>query len=137
MKIETYLLFNGNCEAAFEFYAKCLNGKTNVMKYAGSPAEEHTPPGWGDKVLHAQVDFGDAILLGSDAPPDRGEKPQGFSVAYQAKDAAEAETVFNKLSEGGEIRMPFGKTFWSDGFGMFVDQFGIPWMINTDMEQHG
>jgi PhnB protein len=75
---------------------------------------------------------GDAVLMASDAPPDRYEKPSGFSVSIQVKDPAEGERLFNALAENGTTHMPFGQTFWSPGFGMCIDQFGIPWMVNCE-----
>lgn len=131
MQLSPYLLFNGDCEAAFKFYEKVLGGKIGGMRtHAGSPAEQQMPAEWRDKILHAFMTVGDTILMASDAPPGHYEKPQGFSVSIQLKDLAEAERMFNALSENGAVRMPFQQTFWSPGFGMLVDQFGIPWMIN-------
>jgi len=133
MRLSPYLLFNGDCEEAFKFYAEVLGGKIDgIMKNAGSPAEEHVPAEWRDKVLHAHMTFGDSALMASDAPPGRYSKPQGFSVSIQLKDRAEGEGFFKALSEGGSVTMPFEKTFWSPGFGMCTDRFGIPWMVNTE-----
>lgn len=133
MHLNPYLLFDGQCEAAFKFYAQALHGKIeSIFKHSDAPPEMKTAPEWKDKVMHARFVVGDQVLLGSDAPPSHYSKPQGFSVSYSLKDAAEGSRVFNELSQGGEIKMPFGKTFWSPGFGMFVDRFGIPWMINCE-----
>jgi PhnB protein len=76
--------------------------------------------------------LGDAVLMGSDAPPGRYEKPQGFSVALMVKQPAEAERIFNALVENGTVTMPIQETFWSPRFGMLIDQFGIPWLINCE-----
>ena len=131
MQLNPYLLFNGQCEAAFKFYEQVLGGKIEGMTpHAGSPAEEHVPAEWRDKILHARMTVGDTVLLASDAPPGRYEPPKGFSVSIQLKDPAEGERIFNALSEKGSVQMPFQKTFWSPGFGMCVDQFDIPWMVN-------
>jgi PhnB protein len=75
---------------------------------------------------------GDAVLMASDAPPDRYEQPKGYSVSIQLNDRSEAERIFNRLAENGTIQMPFQQTFWAAGFGMCVDQFGIPWMVNCE-----
>jgi PhnB protein len=75
---------------------------------------------------------GDQVLMGSDAPPPHYEAPKGTSVSITVADPADAERLFNALSENGKINMPFQKTFWSSGFGMAVDRFGIPWMVNTE-----
>jgi PhnB protein len=133
MQLSPYLTFDGRCEAAFKFYEKTLGAKIEAMiPHAGTPAEEHVPPEWRNKVIHASLTVGDGFLLASDAPPDRYEKPKGFSVSLQIKDQAEAERIFHTLAEGGTVQMPIQQTFWASRFGMLVDQFGIPWMINCD-----
>ena len=71
-------------------------------------------------------------MLGSDAPPGRYEEPKGFSVSVQIKDPAEAERIFQALAENGKVQMPIQQTFWAARFGMLMDQFGIPWMINCE-----
>jgi PhnB protein len=133
MKLNPYLLFSGQCEAAFKFYEKCLDGKIEaMMTHAGTPAEKHTPPEWVNKILHARLNVNGEILMASDAPPGRQQAPQGFSLSLTIKDPADAEKIFNGLSENGTISMPFQKTFFAQRFGMLVDQFGIPWMINCE-----
>ncbi len=133
MQLNSYLLFGGQCEAAFKFYEKCLGGKIEMMMpHEGSPAEAQTPPEWKKKIMHARMSIGDAVLMGSDAPPGHFEKPQGFSVNIGLKDAVQGERIFNALSEKGTVKMPFQQTFWALRFGMLVDQFGIPWMINVE-----
>jgi PhnB protein len=133
MQLNPYLFFNGDCEAAFKFYEKCLGGKIEaMMTHAGSPAEQQVPAEWRDKILHARLVVGDQVLLASDAPPEHAEQPGGFSVSIHIKPVSEGERIFNALSENGTVRMPFQKTFWAAGFGMCVDRFGIPWMVNCD-----
>ncbi len=131
MRLDCHLVFNGQCEAAFRFYERCLGGKiVTMLPHAGTPAEAHVPPEWGPKIMHAALRVGDAIVMGADAPPAHYEKPQGFSVAIQLTDQADAERIFKALAEGGSVRMPLQQTFWATRFGMLVDQFGISWMIN-------
>jgi PhnB protein len=133
MRLNPYLTFNGQCEAAFKFYEQCLGGRiVTMMPHAGSPMEEHVPPEWRSKILHASLIVGDQELMGSDAPPDRYEKPKGFSVSLHVKDPADAESVFHALAEGGTVQMPLQQTFWTVRFGMLVDRFGIPWMVNCE-----
>ena len=133
MQLNPYLLFNGQCEAAFKFYEKCLGGKIEVMlTHAGTPAEEHVPAEWRDKILHARLVVDDSVLMASDAPPGGYQQPQGFSVSLQLKDPEKAERIFHALAEGGTVQMPFEETFWAARFGMLKDQFGIPWMINCE-----
>ncbi|MBI1895923.1 MAG: VOC family protein [Acidobacteria bacterium] len=133
MEIIPYLVFSGQCETAFRFYEQCLRGKIEAMlPHAGTPAEAHVPPEWRSKIMHARLVVGDAVLMGSDAPPDRYQAPQGFSVTLQMKDPAEADRIFHALAENGTVRMPIQQTFWAVRFGMLVDRFGIPWMVNCE-----
>ncbi len=131
MELSTSLNFNGQCEAAFKFYEQCLGGRIQTMMTWGeSPMVDHVPSEWRDKIIHTTLIVGATALLGSDAPPDRFEKPRGFTVTIQIDETAEGERIFRELSEGGTVQMPFQKTFWSPGFGMCTDRFGIPWMVN-------
>ena len=133
MNVNPYLLFNGTCEQAFTLYAKVLGGKIEAMiPHEGSPAAEHVPAEWRKKILHASLNLGDAVLMGSDAPPGHYEKPQGFSVSVNVKTPADADRVFGALAEGAKVIMPLGETFWALKFGMFVDRFGTPWMVNCE-----
>lgn len=133
MEINPYLMFNGTCAEALHFYEQTLGGQIEaMMKTEGSPAAEHMPPDWGDKVMHARFRIGNNVIMASDAPPPNYSQPQGFSISVSLDDAAKGEQIFNKLAEGGSVRMPFGPTFWAKGFGMCVDRFGIPWMVNCE-----
>lgn len=133
MQLNPYLTFNGQCEAAFKFYEQCLGGKIEAMiTHAGTPAEEHVPTEWRNKILHARLIVGDEVLMGSDAPPERYEEPKGFSVTLGIADPADAERIFHALAENGTVRMPIQETFWAVRFGMLVDRFGIPWMVNCE-----
>ncbi|WP_246661671.1 VOC family protein [Tardiphaga sp. vice304] len=127
--------YSGNCEEALNFYVKAIGAKIDVIMHVkGSPAEEHLPPEMADKVLHSQFTIDGEVVMASDAPPAHFEKPQGFSVALQIQDPAEGERIFKALADGGAIKMPYGATFWSKGFGMCIDKFGIPWMVNGAFE---
>ena len=133
MQLNPYLTFNGNCEQAFKFYEQCLGGTiVTMMPYVGTPAEDHVPAPWRNKILHATLMVGGEVLMGSDAPPDRYEKAQGFSVSLMADKPADAERMFKALSSGGTVQFPLQKTFWSEAFGMLVDRFGIPWMVSCE-----
>lgn len=133
MDLNTYLAFNGQCAAAFRFYERALKGKIEMMMTNGeSPIADQMPPEQRDRVMHASLRIGDRILQGGDAPPQHFTKPAGFCVSYSTDTLAEAERVFGALSEGATIQMPLQKTFWTPGFGMLIDQFGIPWMVNTE-----
>jgi len=101
VQLNPYLLFSGQCEAAFKFYERCLGGKiVAMMTHEGTPAAEHVPAEWRKTILHGRLVVGDGVLMGSDAPPDRYEVPKGFSVSLQINDPADAERVFHAF--GGE-----------------------------------
>jgi PhnB protein len=132
MDLSPYLSFNGQCAAAFTFYEQCLGGKIVMMLTHGeSPMKDHVPADWQDKVMHATLAVGDKVLMGMDAPPTHYAVPQGIFVSITVA-AAEAERVFKALAESGKVTMPFQQTFWSSGFGMTVDRFGIPWMVSSE-----
>ncbi len=132
-EVSAYLVFSGECEAAFKFYEKCLGGKIEmIMTFGDSPMSQQAPAEWRNKVMHARMTVGNTVLMGSDAPPDRYEQPKGFSMSVSIKDPAEAERMFNELADGGKVQMPLEKTFWAVKFGMLVDRFSIPWMINCE-----
>ena len=133
MQMNPYLAFNGQCEAAFKFYEKCLGGKIVMMiTNGGSPMADQVPADRRDKILHARLMVGDEVLMGSDAPPEQYEQAKGFSVTLGVADPGTAERIFRDLSQNGTVQMPIQKTFWAVRFGMLVDQFGIPWMINCE-----
>jgi PhnB protein len=133
MQLNPYLTFNGQCEAAFTFYARVLGGKIEaMMTYGSSPMAEQTSPEWRNKIIHARLTVGDKMLMASDAPPDRYEPMKGIMVTLGIDDPGEAERIFHALSENGTVQMPIQETFWARRFGMFVDQFGTPWMVNCE-----
>jgi PhnB protein len=132
MQLHTYLIFDGDCEAAFKFYEDCFGGKIESMRtHAETPAGD-VPGAWRDKILHASLIVGDQVLLASDAPPGTYEKPQGFYIHIQTKDSSEAERIFHALTDGGTVKMPIQPTFWARSFGMVVDRFGTPWMVQCE-----
>lgn len=131
MQLSTHVHFDGRCEEAFNFYKQVLGGKIEAMiTHEGTPAENQVPPEWRKKIIHARLVIGGQVLLGCDAPPSHYQKPQGFSTSIDVKDPAEAERIFHQLAENGAVRMPVQETFWAIRFGMLVDRFGIPWMVN-------
>jgi PhnB protein len=131
MELNPYLSFDGQCETAFKFYERCLGGKiVAMMTYADTPMATQMPPEWHGKIIHACLNAGGRVLMGGDSPPDRHDTPTGFSVNVGVDSPAEAERIFAALGENGTVRMPLGETFWAHRFGMLVDQFGTPWMVN-------
>lgn len=136
MHFQTYLHFNGCCEEALEFYRRTLGAETTfLMRFKDSP-EAHqpgaTPPGSENKVMHASFRIGNATLMASDCGPPAF---QGFSLSLTPETEAEADKLFAALSEGGQVKMPLTKTFFSPKFGMLVDRFGVSWMIHLAGEQ--
>jgi PhnB protein len=131
MKSSIHLTFAGQCEAAFRFYERCLHGTiVTLLTYGDSPMAAQVPAEWRGKIVHATLAFGESQLAGADVLPRDYELPRGFFTLLDMKDPAEAERVFDTLSDGGTIRMPLQETFWAIRFGVLVDQFGIPWEIN-------
>ena len=135
MEINPYLSFKGDCEAAFTSYERCLGGKIrSIFRYAGSPMSDQAPADWQDKVMHGSVTVGELVLMGGDVAPGSYEAPKGFSLSIATKSISEAERIFRELAEGGSVTLPLQQTFWATRFGMVVDRFGIPWMINCEGE---
>jgi PhnB protein len=134
VQINAYLSFGGQCEAAFQFYEKLLGGKIEgLFRYAGTPMEKQVPPEWGEKIMHIRLVAGQNEIMGADAPPqyEQGEAKR-FCMSIGLKDPDEAKRLFDGLAEGGSVQMPLQATFWAARFGMLVDRFGIPWMINCE-----
>ena len=132
MKLNPYLSFDGRCREAFEFYAKALGGRIVFMQTIGeSPMASGMPPETHNRVMHVTLHVGDQVLQGADAPPGQYTKPAGFCVSVHFDEAADGAHVFNALAENGKVQMPFQETFWAKGFGMLIDQFDTPWIINA------
>ena len=130
-----YLAFDGECETAFNFYAQTLKGEiVAMMRLADAPPEVPRTPETEGRIMHARLKVGDRVLMGGDAPVGLASKPQGFCVALQVDGPAEAERVFSELSVGGKLMMALGPTFWAERFGMFIDKFGVPWMVNCEKQ---
>ena len=133
MQVTTYLSFKGDCESAFKFYEQCLGGHLGaIFRYEGSPLAGQVPADWSDKVMHGSLRLGEQVLMGGDVAPDRYEEPRGFSLSLQIESTSDAERVFHDLARNGRVVMPLEKTFWAARFGMVVDRFGIPWLINCE-----
>jgi PhnB protein len=133
MQMNTYLSFKGQCEAAFKFYERCLGGQLgSIFRYAGTPLAGQVPADWQDKIMHGSITVGGQVLMGADVAPEKYEAPKGFSISLQIESTADAERIFPQLADGGQVVMPLEKTFWAERFGMVVDRFGIPWLINCE-----
>lgn len=132
MKLNPYLFFDGRCREAFEFYERTLGGTVSFLQTFGeSPMASTMPVEAHDRVMHATLQIADQVLQGADAPAGQFTKPAGFSVALHLDDVAEGDRIFSLLAEDGEVQVPFQATFWAEGFGMLIDRFGTPWMINA------
>ena len=131
-QLDAYLIFDGNCADAMRFYERTLGGKLEIMMtHAESPMAAQTPPGSADRILHARLVIDGRLLMASDSmvgQPYPGMN--GFSVSLMYPKAADAKRVFDALAKGGKVTMPLQKTFWVEAFGMLVDRFGTPWMVN-------
>ena len=133
--IQPYLFFNGTCEQAVEFYRKALGAEVQfTMRYKESPEPPPpgmVPPGFENKIMHTSFRIGETTVMASDGCS--GEKPsfEGFSLSLSVGTEAEADRAFAALAEGGQVRMPLTKTFWSPRFGMLQDRFGVSWMISV------
>jgi PhnB protein len=133
MQVHPYLSFDGRCEEAIEFYRSALGAEVTMLmrwKDMPGPVEPGTvPPGSENKVMHANIRIGDSTVLASDGRCAGKPEFQGFSLSLTAANEAEAERLFKALADGGEVRMPLAKTFFSPAFGMVADRFGVSWMI--------
>ena len=132
--MEAYLTFNGNAADALAFYAGCLGGKVLFsMTFGESPMASQVPAEAHGKVMHATLEARGHKLMAADAPPGYPfEGYKGFALSVQSNDVKEGEKIFNALAAGGKVTMPFAPTFWAAGFGMLVDKFGVPWMVNCE-----
>jgi PhnB protein len=133
MQMSPYLSFNGQCEEAFRFYESCLGAQLGgLFRYAGTPMADQVPADWQNKVMHASLTLGGQVLMGGDVAPDQYVEPKGFSLSLQIRQTTEAEHIFHGLARGGRVTVPLEKTFWAERFGMVVDRFGIPWLVNCE-----
>lgn len=135
MKLVPYIMFNGNCEEALNFYASALNGSIkNLMRYEGTPGESMTDN--KQKIMHANFSAGGFEIMASDTgnggPETTGNGPVHLSLDFKTAD--EEQKVFDELSQGGKVTMPLQDTFWGAKFGMLKDKYGINWMFNCDVQ---
>jgi PhnB protein len=130
MAVQPYLFFNGRCDEAIEFYQKALGAEVMMlMRFKQAPDPSMIQPGNEEKVMHARLRIGDAIVLASDGMCSGQQKFDGFSLTLSVPTVDEADKRFNALVEGGEVRMPLDKTFFSPRFGMLTDRFGVGWIV--------
>ncbi|WP_160017449.1 VOC family protein [Pseudomonas sp. 8O] len=131
MKIHAYLMFDGQCEAAFNRYAEVFGGNLEMMRYADSPEDMEVPAEYQQRVMHVCLTVGDQLLMASDNLPQYPyEGIKGCSVSLQVDNVPEAERLYEALSAGGSVQMELQATFWATRFAMLTDRFGVSWMIN-------
>ena len=138
--IQPYLFFNGRCEEAVEFYRKTLGAEVEMMMRFEDSPEAPPPgavePGSENKVMHTSFRVGHTTVMASDGCcSDAKASFEGFSLSLTVPNESEADRVFAALAEGGTVKMPLSKTFWSPRFGMLADRFGIGWMISVPPQQ--
>ncbi len=136
-QINPYLTFNGNCAEAFDFYKSVFGGDyAYIGKFGDMPSEHPLPDDVADLIMHVSLPISaETTLMGSDANEHFGQTAQfgsNVSISINTSSEAEAQNLFNGLSQGGTISMPLDKTFWGAYFGMLTDKFGIHWMVNYD-----
>ncbi|KER67537.1 hypothetical protein HR51_33835 [Burkholderia cepacia] len=137
MQVQPYLTFYDRADEALQFYEKALGAKTMFkMHFKDAPPNPDYPltPEMGDKVMHASFTIGDSMIMCSDGDCSQpgGGMHAGYSLSLNPATVEEGQKLFNALADGGEVTMPFGKTFWALGFGMAKDRFGVHWMVNVE-----
>ena len=133
MELVPYIFFYGRCEEALEFYKSVFGGSYEMMRNSDSPSQEHTPPGFGNKVMHSSFTGGGVSFMASDGSEEKPVDSEAGNIALSVttKDAAEGERLFKALSDGGKVSLPLGEAFWGGRFADVVDRFGTEWMIST------
>jgi PhnB protein len=130
MRVEPYLFFDGRCEEALNFYKTALGAKVEMMlRYKEHKEALENAPQNAEKIMHSTMRVGDTAVHLSDGHCAGKPKFEGFAVSLNVATAAESEKYFKVLSDGGEVRMPLSKTFFSSSFGMVTDRFGVMWMV--------
>lgn len=131
-QLATYLNFDGNCREAMTFYGKCLGADVQFSTFSEVPDETHRQ--MGDRIMHARLAKGSAVLMASDTLPGSPfVQGSNFSIAVECDSAEEIDRLFAAFSEEGAITMPLQDTFWGARFGMVTDQFGVRWMFNFEL----
>ena len=138
MRISPHLCFDGQCREAMQLYQTILGGTLQTMlTYGESPMASSIESRWHDRIVHATLVLDEVELTGVDMMPGSYQRPQGFFVTLTVTGTVRAKQIFSALGQGGAITLPFEKTFWSPGFGVLTDRFGIPWEINSVGGQDG
>lgn len=127
MKLDTYVNYRGVCEEAFRYYELHLAGRiTQIVRHREMP-NPNLPPEWSDKVVHARIEIGGAVLMGADIP--NAEPMRSAYLSLSVDSEADAERIYRVLSDGGEIFMKLEKTPFANRFAMLRDRYGASWML--------
>jgi len=136
--IQPYLFFGGNCEQAVEFYKKAIGAEVQFsMRYKECPEPPPpgmVPPGFENKIMHTSFRIGETLVMAADDCSGKSKGFEGFTLSLSVPTEADADRAFNALADGGKVKMPLTKTFWSPRFGMLTDKFGIGWMVSVPGE---
>jgi PhnB protein len=132
MQLTPYIMFNGTCEEALNFYEKALDGQIkDLMRFEGSPAEGMSND--KQKVMHAHFSVdGQVLFMASDSGMEGTANPGQVHLSINFTDAGHIEKTFEALCDGAKVTMPLQDTFWGATFGMLTDRFGVNWMFNYD-----
>ena len=132
--LDAYLFFDGTCAEAMRFYERVFGGRIeHLQTYAESPAANDVAPDRAHRIMHARLVIDGRALMASDAVSEEPfEGIRGFALSMNYESVEDAQRVFGALGDGGTVQMPLQQTFWAEAFGMLVDRFGTPWMVNVD-----
>jgi PhnB protein len=137
MHVNAYLMFDGRCEEALNFYKEKIGAEIGMkMTFGESPDQTMVAPGTEGKIMHAEFKVGETTIFASDGMCTGNANFSGVSLTISVKDKSESERIFNALqSDGGQVHMPLTETFFSPSFGMVADKFGLTWMVIVDKER--
>jgi PhnB protein len=132
MRFSPHLTFDGQCRPAFEEYQRIFGGRISTMlAYGESPTAAQIDPQYHSRIVHATLLIAELELTGVDVLPKDYRRPQGFYVTVTVDEPQRAAEIFQRLASGGDVRMEFQPTFWSSGFGVVIDQYAVPWEVNS------
>lgn len=136
MELTPYIMYNGNCEEALNFYAKAMDGEIKFISRYGDMPGDNKMGIDKNKVMHATFEAGAVKIMASDSNTPADTAGGGaVNLSLNIDDANQLEKVFNGLAQGGSVTMPLQDTFWGARFGMLTDKFGIKWMLNHELRK--
>jgi len=136
MQLQTYLNFGTNCAQAFAFYQGVFGGELTIFKVSETPGADHFPPESQDMIMYAKLAFDGQVLLGSDCFSGGEYVPSASGIQIECDSREQVDSLFAALSENGEVTCPAGDQFWGGYFGACKDEFGVPWMINYQVQEY-